>query len=71
MVGWHLNENIEEDLVIKVFRRQPAAGLVVQSNRDNQYALKELRKLLIKYHCFLRMSRADDLYDNAFAEACR
>lgn len=74
IVGWHLDDNMEEDLVITAFRRaalgrQPAPGLIVHSDRGGQYAGKEFRKLLTKYCCRQSMSRADDPYDNAFAES--
>ena len=56
IVGWHLDDNMEEDLVVTAFRRaalgrQPATGLIVHSDRGGQYASKEFRKLLAKYNC--------------------
>ena len=72
IVGWHLDDNMEEELVITAFRRAslgrgPAAGRIAYSDRGGQYASKELRKLLTNYNCWQSMSRADDPYDNAFA----
>lgn len=74
IVGWHLDDNMEEDLVITAFRRAalgrgPTPGLIAHSDRGGQYASKEFRKLLTKYDCRQSMSRADDPYDNAFAES--
>ena len=74
IVGWHLDENMEENLIITAFRRaalgrQPTPGLIAHSDRGGQYASKEFRKLLAKYNCRQSMSRADDPYDNAFAES--
>jgi len=74
VVGWHLDENMEDRLVVTAFvravlGRQPAPGLIVHSDRGGQYASKEFRRLLAKYHCQQSMSRRDDPYDNAFAES--
>jgi putative transposase len=74
IVGWYMDNNMEEELVITAFRRavlgrQPAAGLLVHSDRGGQYASKAFRRLLAKYECQQSMSRPDDPYDNAFAES--
>lgn len=74
IVGWYMDNNLEEELVITAFRRavlgrQPTPGLVVHSDRGGQYASKAFRRLLAKYKCQQSMSRPDDLYDNAFAES--
>jgi transposase InsO family protein len=42
---------------------------VAHSDRGGQYAGKAFRRLLAKYKCQQSMSRADDPYDNAFAES--
>lgn len=74
IVGWYLDNNMEEELVITAFRRavlrrQPAPGLLVHSDRGGQYASKAFRRLLAKHKCQQSMSRPDDPYDNAFAES--
>ena len=46
-----------------------AAGLIVHSDRGGHYVGNRFRKLLKKHHCLQSMSRADDPYDNAFAES--
>lgn len=74
IVGWHLDETMEDALVITAFRRAvlrrgPTPGLIVHSDRGGQYASKELRRLLVHYECRQSMSRPDDPYDNAFAES--
>lgn len=74
VVGWHLDETMEADLIITAFRRaalgrQPRPGLIAHSDRGGQYASKEFRRLLNRYSCRQSMSRPDDPYDNAFAES--
>lgn len=74
IVGWQLDSNMEEELIIRALLkglqwRKPAHGLIVHSDRGGQYAGNEFRKLLDKQHCLQSMSRADDAYDNAFAES--
>lgn len=65
---------MDENLIITAFKRaalgrQPAPGLIAHSDRGGQYASKAFRLLLAKYKCRQSMSRADDPYDNAFAES--
>jgi putative transposase len=65
---------MEEDLIISAFQkavdqRNPSAGLIVHSDRGGQYVATNFRKLLAQHHCLPSMSRADDPYDNAFAES--
>jgi transposase InsO family protein len=74
LVGWQVNDNMEEDLIIRALGkglgwRKPAAGLIVHSDRGGQYVGNRFRKLLKKHHCLQSMARADDPYDNAFAES--
>jgi transposase InsO family protein len=74
MVGWQVDSNMEEDLIINALRkglgwRKLAPGLIVHSDRGGQYVGNRFRKLLTKHHCLQSMSRADDPYDNAFAES--
>lgn len=74
IVSWHLALSMDEDLVITAFKRaalarQPAPGLIAHSDRGGQYASKNFRLLLGKWQCRQSMSRADDPYDNAFAES--
>jgi transposase InsO family protein len=54
--------------------RQPAAGLIVHSDRGGQYISNEVRELVNLWRIRPSMSRADDPYDNrtggpAFAES--
>jgi transposase InsO family protein len=74
IVGWQVEGTMEEDLIIRALKkglqwRRPAAELIVHSDRGGQYVGNRFRKLLKKHHCLQSMSRADDPYDNAFAES--
>ena len=74
IVGWQVDDNMEDALVVNALRqalatRKPAAGLIAHSDRGGQYGSDELRTLLNGYHIRQSMSRADDPYDNAFAES--
>jgi transposase InsO family protein len=74
IVGWQFDDNMEEQLIIRALLkglqwREPAAGLIVHSDRGGQYVGNQFRELLDKYLCQQSMSRADDAYDNAFAES--
>jgi len=74
LVGWQVNDNMEEELIISALHkglgwRKPAAGMIIHSDRGGQYVGNRFRKLLKKHHCLQSMSRADDPYDNAFAES--
>ena len=74
IVGWQVDDNMEDSLVIVPLRnalevRQPPAGLVVHSDRGGQYISNDLRELVRLWKIRPSMSRADDPYDNAFAES--
>jgi putative transposase len=73
-VGWQLAAHMDDSLVITALEkalqwRKPAAGLIVHSDRGGQYVSSQLKMLLKKHDCRQSMSRADDPYDNAFAES--
>jgi transposase InsO family protein len=74
IVGWAVAASMTAELVIgalknAILREGLPAGLIVHSDRGGQYVDAELRKL-IKHHGFEQsMSRADETYDNAFAES--
>jgi len=74
IVGWRVDDNMEDALVIVPLRealsiRQPPAGLILHSDRGGQYVSKDLRELVRLWKIRPSMSRADDPYDNAFAES--
>lgn len=76
IVGWQLEGHMREELVVGALQRalnrssRNPEGLIVHSDRGGQYAGREFRKLLQKKRILQSMSRADDPYDNAFAESC-
>jgi len=74
IVGWRVDDNMEDALVIVPLRnalktRQPPAELILHSDRGGQYASNDLRELVRLWRIRPSMSRADDPYDNAFAES--
>lgn len=74
IVGWQVDETMEDELVVVPLRRalqlrQPAEGLIIHSDRGGQYVSTELKELARLWHIRPSMSRADDPYDNAFAES--
>ena len=74
IVGWRVDDNMEDALVIDPLRRalrtrQPSEGLIVHSDRGGQYVSNDLRELIRLWKIRPSMSRADDPYDNAFAES--
>ena len=74
IVGWRVDDNMEDALVISPLRmalqaRQPACGLITHSDRGGQYVSNEIQELVSLWRIRPSMSRADDPYDNAFAES--
>ena len=75
IVGWELAETVTDDLTLAVLRmairdRQPSAGLVHHSDRGGQYASHRYRAVLRRADMLQSMSRAGNVYDNAFMESC-
>jgi putative transposase len=75
IVGWELDDNMQESLVLSALRfaiagRQPGIGLIHHTDRGGQYAGNEYRRVLERARMPQSMSRADDCYDNAFMESC-
>ena len=75
IVGWELDDNMRESLVLSALRfaiagRQPLPGLIHHTDRGGQYAGSEYRRVLERARIKQSMSRADDCYDNAFMESC-
>lgn len=75
IVGWELAEHMAEALVLAALRqaiaaRQPAPGLIHHTDRGGQYAGGEYRRVLGRARMRQSMSRADNVYDNAFMESC-
>ncbi len=73
-VGWQVDNHMEDSLVIAALEkalqwRKPEVGLIIHSDRGGQYVSSELKRLLKKHECRQSMSRAEDPYDNAYAES--
>ncbi|MBC6608788.1 IS3 family transposase [Hymenobacter sp. BT188] len=74
VVGWQVLGTMPEQLVVTALRRallsrQPAAGLLVHSDRGGQYYGNAYRCLLTERHLVRSMSRRGECYDNAQAES--
>jgi len=75
IVGWHLDHNMTEQLVLKALRSaikewQPGVRLIHHTDRGGQYAGNEYRSLLRRADIKQSMSLPDHCYDNAFMESC-
>ena len=75
IVGWHLNSDMTENLVLTSLRKaiatcQPEPGLIHHTDRGGQYASKQYRYVLTLAQIQQSMSRAKECYDNAFMESC-
>ena len=75
IVGWELQTNMKEPLVLAALRSaiascQPGVDLLHHTDRGGQYAGKEYRRVLERARMRQSMSRADNCYDNAFMESC-
>ena len=73
-MGWEVRDNLQEGLIISAFekalrRRGHLRKAVVDSDRGGQYASGKFRSLLRSSGCLQSMSRAEESYDNAYAES--
>ena len=74
IVGWAMREHMGAKLVcdalqMAYWRRRPAAGLLMHSDRGSQYASDDYRKLLKQFHMTQSMSRKGNGWDNAPMES--
>ena len=74
ILGWQVANSMTAELVIEalekvIHRESPPSGLIVHSDRGGQYVDTELRKMLKENGFEQSMSRADEPYDNAYAES--
>ena len=74
VVGWSMGSRITAGLVngamlMALWKRKPAKGLVSHSDRGSQYASDSHRKLLDDYGFKASMSKKGDCWDNAVAES--
>lgn len=74
IVGWSMGERITAQLVCQAlkmayWRRKPAAGLLLHSDRGSQYASGAYRALVKDYRLVQSMSRKANCWDNAPMES--
>ncbi|WP_328514871.1 IS3 family transposase [Ralstonia solanacearum] len=74
VVGWSLAPQMRPGLVADAlrmawFRRRPAPGLIVHSDRGSQYCSHEFQDLLKQYGMRSSMSRKGNCWDNAPTES--
>jgi len=74
VVGWSIGPRMMKKLVTDAlrmawFRRRPAAGLIVHSDRGSQYCSGEFQRALQAYGMSSSMSRKADCWDNAPTES--
>ncbi len=74
IVGWSMSSRMKASLVcdalnMAIWQRKPLAGLIVHSDRGSQYASKEYRQLLKRYHYVGSMSKKGDCWDNSVIES--
>jgi putative transposase len=75
IVGWELEETMSDELTLAALRmaiheRQPPPQLIHHTDRGGQYASKRYRGVLRRSDMRQSMSRAGNVYDNAFMESC-
>jgi putative transposase len=74
VVGWSIKPRMTQQLVVDAlrmawFRRRPAAGLIVHSDRGSQYCGQLFQSALKAYGMRSSMSRKGDCWDNAPTES--
>jgi putative transposase len=74
ILGWQIASSMTVELVIEalkkaILRDRLPDGLIVHSDRGGQYVDAELRTLLKQHGFEQSMTRADETYDNAYAES--
>lgn len=74
VVGWSMQPHMQTSLVTDAlrmawFRRKPAAGLIVHTDRGSQYCSREFQAALSGYGMRSSMSRKGDCWDNAPTES--
>ncbi len=74
IVGWSMSGRMQAALVcdalkMAYWRRKPAAGLIVHSDRGSQYASDIYRRLIADYRMVQSMSRRANCWDNSVMES--
>lgn len=72
--GWALKRSLRTELILQAFeqavsRHEPAAGLIVHSDRGIQYASETFRRRLAQLNILPSMGRTGHCYDNAAIES--
>ena len=75
IVAWELRGHLKESLVLAALRsaikrRQPDIELIHHTDRGGQYAGRAYRRVLARARMRQSMSRAGNVYNNAFMESC-
>jgi transposase InsO family protein len=73
IIGWAMSTTMHTELVSRALlmaigQRQPAAGLILHSDRGSQYASHEYQNLLKQHGIICSMSRKGNCWDNAVME---
>lgn len=74
VVGWAMSSRMTADLVnnallMAIWKRKPAKGLISHSDRGSQYASETHRQIHIDHGIKASMSRKGNCWDNAVAES--
>jgi putative transposase len=74
VVGWSMANHMRAELVnqalsMALYQRQPAAGLIMHTDRGSQYGADSYRQLLRQHGIEPSMSRMGNCWDNAVAES--
>lgn len=74
VVGWSMGSRMTAGLVnsallMALWKRKPAKGLISHSDRGSQYASDSHRELLVDHGIRASMSKKGDCWDNAVAES--
>jgi len=74
VVGWSMANHMRAELVnqalsMALCQRQPAAGLIMHTDRGSQYGAESYRQLLTQHGMQPSMSRKGNCWDNAVAES--
>jgi len=74
VVGWSMSNRMKAELVNKallmaIWKRKPARGLIWHTDRGSQYASDSHRRILGDHRIIQSMSRKGECWDNAVAES--
>ena len=74
VVGWSLSNRMTKKLIVNallmaIWRRRPAPGLIFHSDRGSQYCSNDFQKMLKTHEMVSSMSRKGNCWDNSVAES--